>query len=108
MNFKRVTDNLTGYVALIVLIVSTIFGAYFFIDVTYAKSESVKKIYQMIEEDRTERHLEKIQARMWKLQDRFGELLEKASATVKEEFRNLKLKKEKLKKKLDSDNEEEE
>lgn len=107
MKFKRITDNLTAYVALIVLIVSTIFGAYFFIDTSYAKSKDVKLLYSIVEEDRIERHLEKIQARMWKLQDRFGELLERASDTVKEEYRNLKLKKKKLEKKLDSENGEE-
>lgn len=69
-------------------LIALAFGAYLFIEITYAKAENVQKIEQRLDYKIKNDQRETIQKRVWLLEDRYVET--PMPESVKEEYRGLK------------------
>ncbi len=70
-------------------LLAVFWGAYSHIDSTYANAEEVHALEQRVHEFITNDQIADKQRRVWTLKERFGENLERASKTTKEEYRQL-------------------
>jgi predicted phage-related endonuclease len=82
----------------ILTILAFAFGAYFYLDDRYARCEDVKKVEKRLDYKIVSDQLQAIQQRIWQIQDRFQN--KKMDATIKEEVRELEVKKEQLNDKM--------
>ncbi len=73
----------------VLTIITLLFGGWFYIDKTKADAATVEKLEQRLDRKILKDDMREIQKRMWTLKERFGEELERASATVKEEYREI-------------------
>jgi septation ring formation regulator EzrA len=83
-----------GTIAVITLI-SFAFGVYFFVDSRYALAENVKQIEQRLDYKIKSDQVDQIQTRLWKIEDRYKNM-DKMPAAVKDDYRDLQDKKQKL------------
>ena len=84
------TRELISFIGGILAIVGVIFGAYFYIDNTYALAEEVKQFKQEYQYDKALNFLNKAQERIWTIKERHGE--KPKDMTVREELLGLELK----------------
>lgn len=94
-------DDILKPVIILIGILSTAFGAYFFIDTTYAKASAVREVYVMVQEDRLNYRKEKLQERIWSLEDRYKKI-DSMDIATKDEYRKLQKELESLEKKIDN------
>lgn len=94
-------NKLTSSIIALCTVISFAFGTYFFIDSRYALADNVKQIEQRLDYKIKSDQLDQAQARSWNLEDRYKSV-DKMPAAVKEEYRDLQDKKEKLKESLKS------
>ncbi len=92
MNFKR--NGLVSLLVALGALGSIAFGAYFYIDDRYAKAGDVKLIERRLDQKIKADRFEKVQERIWKLEDRYEK--RPMPESVKEEYRSLKSEKEAL------------
>lgn len=85
-------------VALIVIIGSTIIGAYLFIDDRYALAEDVKNVKARLEYKILSDQIDNIQQRIWKIEDRYHDV--HISIEAADELRDLKYRKERIEKEM--------
>ncbi len=100
-------ETWVGVIIGILTIVGAIFGAFIFLDTRFAKEEKVEHVQMNV--DQVGKRLDikivndkfqAIQQRVWNLKDRYGDKLENAEQTIKEEYRNLEIQQEELKREL--------
>lgn len=82
----------------IITLVSTAFGVYFYVDNKYALANDLEKVKQRLEYKIVSDHVQSIQDRIWKIEDRFQK--KKMDDTTKEEYRKLQADKEEAQAKL--------
>ena len=73
----------------VLTIITLLFGSWLYIDKTKADAASVEKLEQRLDRKILKDDMREMQQRVWVLKDRFGEQLERASSTIKEEYREL-------------------
>lgn len=85
--------------------VATIIGAGWtvltFADTTYAKRPDVILVAERLDQKIYNDKLDRLQEREWKYRDRYGDKLEKADQTTKDEYRRIQTDKERAQKQLD-------
>jgi hypothetical protein len=101
MIMKETIFGLAKKVVPVLVLFGILFSAFFFLDNRYARSENMKQIEQRLDYKIVADQLKDIQIRIWTLEDRYGQNLEKTNDIIKQEYRKLKAEKEELSKKLD-------
>ena len=74
----------------VVVTLSTISGMVVAIDSRWAKAGEVKQISQRLDQKIYSDRVDRIQERMWRLEDRFGSVCEKMPIESREEYRKLR------------------
>lgn len=98
-----------GVILGLLSLISSLFGGFFFLDGRYAKAtdtkeikEQTRKVEQRLENKIILDRVDKLQERIWKYQDRYGDRLEKAKdKLIIEEYKKIQDERDRLEKSLD-------
>lgn len=102
INIKNFLSSHLGLILGLISLISSLFGGFFFLDNRYAKAAETVKIERRLENKIILDRIDRLQERLWKFQDRYGDKLEKAKdKLIKEEFKRLETEKELLEKSLE-------
>lgn len=92
--------SILGLIIGILTILSMAFGAYFYFEHRYALAQELAQLKQSTEYQFKAMQLDRIQERIWKLEDRHEETGKAMDVSTKEEIRQLKEKRDQIKTEL--------
>jgi glycogen synthase len=92
-------NNMIKTLISICTLIGIVFGAYFYIDETYAGAEYVQKLEQRLDHKIVSDIYEEIDYRIWTLEQRFKDT--EMPLTIKEEYRKLLMKRSLLENELE-------